>query len=170
MNFEALVARLHAGNAIVGGLVAGLDAERARWRPAPQKWSILEVVCHLADEERLDFRTRLDLTLHQPGTPWPGIDPVAWVTERDYQSRDLGEALDDFQHERQKSTIWLGSLQDPDWQASHEHPRLGRMRAGDLLAAWVVHDLLHVRQINALHHARARVDAGEFSADYAGPW
>ena len=48
--------------------------QQARWKPAPEEWSLLEAINHLYDEERSDFRLRLDLTLHQPGTPWPPND------------------------------------------------------------------------------------------------
>ena len=46
--------------------VSSLSAQEARWKPSEGRWSALEVVCHLADEEREDFRVRLDLTLHHP--------------------------------------------------------------------------------------------------------
>ena len=45
---------------MIQAVLAGVDAEQARWKPDADSWSILEVVCHLVDEEREDFRTRLD--------------------------------------------------------------------------------------------------------------
>ena len=64
------------------GLVSGLSLEQARWKPSLDKWSILEVVNHLYDEEREDFRQRLSLVLADPMQPWPPIDPRTWVTSR----------------------------------------------------------------------------------------
>ena len=66
----------------ISALVAEVDTTQARWKPAPQEWSILEVIHHLYDEEREDFRLRLDLILHHPDVPWPPIDPEGWVTAR----------------------------------------------------------------------------------------
>jgi len=48
-----------------------INAELAVWKPAPGKWSILEVVNHLYDEEREDFRQRLELVLKDPALAWP---------------------------------------------------------------------------------------------------
>lgn len=87
MDAAALVARLAAGRDAIPALLAGVDGGQARWRPAPEQWSLLEIACHLLDEERDDFRARVDLTLHRPDEPWPGIDPPGWVTARRYQER-----------------------------------------------------------------------------------
>jgi hypothetical protein len=170
LNPDVCIDRLRRGPETFTALLAGLDDEPARWRPAPGKWSILEVVCHLADEEREDFRTRLDSTLHRPDDPWPGIDPEGWVTERGYQDRELAPSLEDFLQERERSLAWLDSLTNPDWGRVHEHPRLGRMRAADVLVSWAAHDLLHFRQMVGLHYGRLVEASAPASAGYAGPW
>ena len=77
----------------IRALAEGISDEQARWRPDPDSWSILEVVNHLFDEEQEDFRVPLDLALHRPADPRPRINPGAWVTERGYNERDLGESL-----------------------------------------------------------------------------
>ena len=170
MNPTPLVARLAANRGILKALVADLTSEQFRWRPAPDKWSILEVICHLADEEREDFRVRLDLLLHHPDTPWTGIDPPAWVKSRDYQERELADALEDLMQEREKSLTWLGSLDAPGWESSYEHPRLGSLRAGDILTSWVAHDLLHIRQITGLQFGYVAAGSAPYTPDYAGSW
>lgn len=169
MNPAPLIGQLQRAPGVFGTLLDGLDHEAMRWRPAPDKWSALEVLCHLADEEREDFRLRLDLTLHDPERAWPGIDPKAWVVERAYQDRMPGDVLEDFMHERAKSLIWLGHLDAPGWDNVHQHPSLGQIRAGDILASWAVHDLLHLRQLTALRYHRLAADAAPCRPDYAGP-
>ena len=74
----------------IRALAAGVAPDAARWKPDPETWSILEVVNHLYDEERLDFRVRLDTILHRPEEPWPRIDPQGWVTERRYNDARAG--------------------------------------------------------------------------------
>jgi len=170
MNNSALVARLETNPGAIISLVAHLSVDQARWRPAPDKWSILEVVCHLVDEEREDFRTRLDLTLHQPGAPWPGIDPPGWVSERHYQERDFAESLQAFTEEREASLRWLQTLKSPAWDNRYEHPLLDTITAGDLLVSWVAHDFLHLRQLIGLHWQQTMDEAVGYSADYAGNW
>ncbi len=153
----------------MAALVTGVSEEQARWRPADDAWSILEVVCHLLDEEREDFRVRLDITLHTPQLPWPRIDPQGWVTARAYNSRDLNANLAQFLDERQASLDWLHTLESPNWQATYPAP-WGSITAGDLFAAWAIHDTLHLRQLVELHHAYTRHAAQPYDPTYAGPW
>jgi hypothetical protein len=160
--------RLAANAVVFAALVDGVGAEQARWKPEPQKWSILEVTCHIADEEVEDFRRRLDLTLHHPGDPWPPIDPQAWATERRYNERELAAALERFLSERRESVEWLRGLAGVDLDLSYEHPRAGRLRAGDLLASWLDHDLIHIRQITRLHHQWLVERALPYRTEYAG--
>lgn len=162
--------RLEANARVFRALVDGVSAEQARWKPEPDKWSILEVVNHLADEEADDFRRRLDLTLHHPDEPWPAIDPPRWAVERRYNERELVPSLERFLEERERSVAWLRALEGPDWDRAHEHPRLGATRAGDLLASWLAHDLIHVRQITRLHHRWLTATAGPYRTEYAGPF
>ncbi len=156
----------HAG--LFRALVEGVSTEQARWKPEPDRWSVLEVVCHLGDEEVHDFRRRLDLTLHHPGEAWPPIDPQGWVTERRYNEGELRPALERFLDERARSVAWLRGLEAPDLERAYEHPSLGRMRAGDLLASWLAHDLIHVRQITRLRYRWLEGQAAPWRLGYAG--
>ena len=151
-------------------LAGDLSFEQVRWRPAGGKWSILEIVNHLADEEVEDFRTRVDFTLHKPGETPPGIDPEGWVTARQYQEKDPEESLQRFLGERAESLRWLAELRDPDWDRGWEHPRSGPIRAGDFLASWLAHDLLHLRQLAQRHYQYWNAMAAPYGTDYAGKW
>ena len=142
----------------------------ASWRPASDTWSILEVVAHLLDEEREDFRARIDATLNRPGEPWTPIDPAGCVRDRDYASRDLDETLREFLAKRERSLEWLKGLRSVDWNADYEHPSLGILRAGDLLASWAAHDLLHIRQLMGLHWQYDARLSEPFATEYAGQW
>ena len=170
MDSKTVIARLGSNQAVLAHLVSEVTDEQARWRPRPDKWSLLEVVCHLLDEEREDFRRRLQLTLGEPGAAWPPIDPVAWVRDRRYQDRDLLASFAEFLAERDSSLAWLESLYAPAWDNGYEHPLLGTIRAGDLLASWVAHDLLHIRQIVGLQWGWAAAAAEPFTPGYAGEW
>lgn len=154
----------------VRSLVTGVSAEQARWKPDPQSWSILEVVNHLLDEEREDFRVRLEIILFKPDQPWPPIDPEGWVTQRDYNQRDLAESLLGYQAERQKSINWLDSLKSPHWDASIPAPWGQPISAGDMFAAWVAHDILHLRQLVELRYAWTVHSLAPYQVRYAGEW
>lgn len=171
MDIPSVIRRLEANADVLAALTRGLSDHQASWRPAPDRWSVVEVVCHLADEESRDFRTRLDLMLHRPGEPWPPIDPEAWVESEEYRARDLGEEMERFRSERARSVAWLDGLVEPDWSLTYEHPNAGELHASDLLASWLAHDLIHVRQINRLHRQYLEaVTVPECRLEYAGRW
>ena len=169
MGLEVLRRELEGGARIIQGLAAGVPASDARVRPAPDAWSIVEVVAHLLDEEREDFRARLDHVLHRPHETWPRIDPAAWVTERGYNERDLAETLGAFLAERERSLAWLAGLAAPDWSRVYE-ASWGPITAGDLAASWAAHDLLHIRQLVELRRARLLTLTAPHSTTYAGDW
>ena len=160
--------RLRRSAAAIEALVAGLPLEAARWKPAPDKWSALEVVCHLADEEVEDFRTRVRLTLQDPTTPWPEIHPSAWVVERRYLEQGLGPSLARFLNERAVSLQWLAAQREAKWDNAYQHPTAGPLTARLMLANWMAHDLLHLRQLARLQY-EFLASLGE-KLDYAGPW
>jgi hypothetical protein len=152
--------------AMVGPLADG----DLRWKPADGGWSIAEIVGHLADEERLDFRPRLISTLIDPATPWPPIDPEGRVAAQRWNDRPVAEPLDEFLRERRASLEWLHRPADHDWTRAYDHPRVGPIRAGDLLAAWAAHDALHLRQIAKRLFQMTQRDAADYSTAYAGEW
>ena len=61
------------------------------------------------------------------------------------------------------------SLSEPDWEATYDAP-WGPIRAGDLFASWVAHDLLHMRQLVELHWAYTTAALAPYKPDYAGVW
>lgn len=171
MDPTACPAALAANAAAIKALARATPAEVVRWRPAPDAWSALEVVNHLADEEREDFRTRLDVALHRPGEDPPPIDPNGWVVaDSRYNERGFEESLARFLDERRSSLAWLRGLDAPDWSRAWTHPEGFTLRAGDLLASWVAHDLLHLRQLVEIHDARRVEEAAPYDVGYAGPW
>jgi hypothetical protein len=158
----------YQGKAIVV-LASGLTSEQARWKPEPASWSVLEVLNHLVDEEVLDFRRHLDHILYSSDEPWAEIDPQGWVTEKKYNKRDLEGTLANFQKEREASIAWLGKLDDPDWKAEVSFP-WGEIAAGDMLASWLAHDLLHLRQLVELRYALTAEASQPYGVRYAGEW
>lgn len=169
MNLDAITRRMERFPPALHALLAGLPAEDARQRGTAGQWSILEIVCHLADEEESDFSARLRLTMEDPAREWPPIHPSAWARERRYNERDLGAELERFAASRAESVAWLRSLRNPGWNATHKHP-LGDLTAGDLLASWAAHDALHLRQIAKRLYELAQRDAPGRDVGYAGPW
>lgn len=169
MNLEFCITQLSHNASRIRNLVQDVSQEQASWKPDPDSWSVLEVTNHLYDEERLDFRARLDSLLHHPDRPWPDIDPAGWVIEHQYNQRLFDESLNDFLTARRESLNWLTSLQSPVWTSVYQ-ASFGQLTASDLLAAWVAHDLLHMRQLVELHWAYTTAHLSEHRFAYAGDW
>ena len=169
MNLDHFTARLSSNAESIRCMIEGISDEQVGWKPDPDSWSILEVINHLYDEEKEDFRVRLDIILHEPDKPWPPIDPAGWVVERQYDQRELQESVDNFLLERRSSISWLNRLTSPDWEATYEAP-FGEIKAGDMFASWVAHDLLHIRQLVELHWAYLVNLSKPYRLDYAGSW
>lgn len=169
MDLERLTASLAQFPAALRAAVGGMGEGDLRWRPSDGAWSALEVIGHLADEEERDFPLRLKMLIERPGEAWPGIDPEGWAVEHRYNEATPGDVLARFEALRAASVAWLNGLDGTDWEAAYEHP-LGPLRAGDLLAAWVAHDWLHLRQVAKRRYELAVRDGLPYESMYAGEW
>ncbi len=167
MQTSEIIQRLNYNAKIFDEILSIIPEAQARWKPAADKWSMLEVVNHLYDEERDDFRKRLDLTLHQPETGWAAIDPPGWVMSHEYMKKYFNESVVRFLAERTASISWLRSLKSPVWEQAHNHPKLGAIKAGDLLVSWLAHDYMHIRQLAGLNMLYIQELASPFSIRYA---
>lgn len=169
MMHEQIVSQLRANSGVFLAMLGNVDNRLQRWRPQDGKWCLLEVVCHLLDEEKEDFRARTRLALNRGHGILNSINPVDWVKERDYYGQDYPAKLQAFLEERERSLSWLESLENPDWSAAFEHKQLGRMTAFKMLANWLAHDYHHIRQINRIKYSWLKQHSGE-DLSYAGDW
>lgn len=169
MEFQTLFQELVHSTEMIRALLAGLSQEEAQVKPGPDSWSMLEVVCHLYDEEREDFREHLDFILHRQDEEWHRIDPLGWVTERKYNEQDFQEMLEKFLVERARSLEWLRGLSNADWETTYTS-QFGSMKAGDMFACWVAHDNLHIRQLIELRRMRIESMCRPYDIEYAGDW
>ena len=170
MDFERLVSSLDNFGSVLPALVQNMSPQDAKWKPESGNWSVLEIVCHLVDEETHDFRRRIQSTLEDPSRGWPAIDPEAWAIERNYNSEDLAAKVGEFEIQRRKSIEYLKSVKNSNWDNTYQHPSIGPIKAADLLAAWAAHDHLHARQLAKRRYEIVLRDAKPHSTLYAGDW
>ena len=149
--------------------LSGLNEKLVNWKPNEKSWSILEIVCHLCDEEVEDFRTRVRYTLQSPESPPPTIDPQGWVLEREYAKQDFSLVKNTFLKEREKSIDWLISLKNPNWEIYFSHPEFGKRTALFYLSNWLAHDYLHLRQIIRTKYQYLN-EHTPLPLEYAGNW
>jgi hypothetical protein len=169
MKFEILYQELASSIEMIRALLAGLTQEEAQIKSSPETWSILEVTCHLYDEEREDFREHLDFILHRQNEEWHRIDPQGWVIGRKYNKQNFIEMQKKFFAERKKSLKWLKGISNADWNITHTSS-VGSTSAGDMLASWIAHDNLHIRQLVELRRARIENITQPYATLYAGDW
>lgn len=168
MDIANLTAQMASTAEAIRALTQDVSADAASWQPHGDAWSLLDVVKHLVYEEEHDFRAALHLVLHHPQDALPPGDPARGVTE-DGRRQGLERARDAFMTARQESLAWLKGLETPDWDAAYEAP-FGQITAGDLLAAWVAHDLLHLRQLIELRYHYLAQQVRPYGVRYAGRW
>ena len=169
MDYDQIIKGLLANKEVFHQLLAGLKDDVILWKPQPEKWCLLEIVCHLYDEEREDFRVRTRQVLETPALKLPAIDPQGWVEGRKYMQQNYQVRLNEFLEEIKRSVKWLQSVSEPKWDNAYEHPKFGKMTASMFLSNWLAHDYLHIRQIVKLKFEHLQHMTGE-DLSYAGGW
>lgn len=169
MEFNAFYQELQNSTEMIRSLLVGVKPEAAPLKPSVESWSILEVVCHLYDVEREDFREHLDFILHRQNEEWHAIDTERLVTERKYNEQNFTEMQVKFFAERDKSFTWLRGLQNPDWEKTYTTP-FRTISAGEMFACWVAHDNLHIRQLVELRRMMIEKITKPYNLEYAGDW
>jgi hypothetical protein len=153
---------------LLDALLTDLDDTMWRARPLPNEWSLVEIVCHLRDEEAEDFGARVRVTV-EGGTAFVPIDPERWAVDRRYRDDDPHAALALLKQRRVENLAFLATVDAKRLTHDVELRGAGRLSGLDLLAAWVTHDCLHVTQLVA---TLARLGADRWAplrTGYAGP-
>ena len=166
INTDQIIHQLDSNKKVFSSLLSDISEEVLYWKPAKEKWNLLEIICHLYDEEREDFR--LKHVLDEKEGPLPPAEPLKWVTERNYNSQNFNERLNKFLEERDQSISWLKSLINPKWDAAFVHPKMGPLTAYFFLINWLAHDYLHFRQITKQKYDYLLTSG--IRLDYAGEW
>jgi len=109
-----VVARLRRQIAEAAALLRPLDAARARHRYAPGKWSIIEVVGHLSDTERIMAYRALRIA-RRDEAPLAGFDENAYVPAAEFERRSLADVLAEFEAVRSATVALLGGLPEAAW-------------------------------------------------------
>ena len=169
MKFITLYQELVHSTEMIRAMLAGIEQDQAQAKPDVTSWSILEVVCHLYDEEREDFREHLDFILHRQNEEYHVIDPQGWITDRNYNQQNFNDAKEKFFAERQTSLEWLKTIADSDWDTTYTS-EYGSMTAGEMLSCWIAHDNLHIRQLVELRRTRIETITKPYPTEYAGDW
>lgn len=142
-----------AAPARLAKLLRGVSPSRARKRPAPDKWSIAEIVAHIADTE-LVGGYRIRAILGAPGGPIIGFDQDVWVTALHYDKRDLKKSFEQYRALREANLALLKSLTPEQWKHHGMHSERGAESVETIVKMFAGHDLNHFQQIERILAAK----------------
>jgi hypothetical protein len=130
-------------------LVKGVPAAKLRKRPAPEKWSVVEILAHLADAEIVGS-WRIRAILGAPGTPIQAFDQDAWVAAGHYAKRDPRKCIGQFRALREANLALLQSLTPEQWKHHGMHSERGEETVEHIVRMFAGHDINHVQQIERI--------------------
>jgi hypothetical protein len=152
---------LMQGPRIVEGLIAAAPADALEWREAPDAWTPVEVLAHLADGEITDWMPRVERILAGGGR-FTSYDREGGFTRyRGWTAEALVGEFGQLRRANLEKLDRLG-LTAPHLRLTGEHPEFGPVTLEQLLATWAVHDMAHVAQLS-------RIFARAFGR-HVGPW
>ena len=135
--------------------IRGLDDSTLRRPEAAGKWSVIEVIQHLADSDLVfSYRLKMMLTAERP--PLQGYDQDRWAGELRYREVPLELALDQLRSMRTANLHLLKRLSPSQLERVGLHSERGPESAGFLLQLMGGHDLVHRRQIDRILSTVAR--------------
>jgi hypothetical protein len=130
-------------------LIKGVSPAKLRKRPAPDKWSVSEILAHLADAEIVvGFRMRL--ILGAPGTPIAAFDQDSWVMSGHYEKRNPNKSLEQFRAVREANLALLKSLTPDQWKHYGMHSERGQETIEHIVRMFAGHDINHLKQIEGI--------------------
>ncbi len=133
-------------------LARGLTRAQLLQRPAPGKWSIHEIVCHLADTEVANaWRYRMVLAEDEVGlTAW---DQDRWAAGHRYRRQDFRLALEQFRTLRARNLALLKAVGREMWARTATHSTAGTLSAGQMVTHLAHHDANHLGQVERIRRS-----------------
>jgi DinB superfamily len=130
-------------------LARGAPASKLRKRPAPDKWSVAEILAHLGDTE-IVVAWRIRSILGAPGTPIQAFDQDAWVAAGHYAKRDPRKCIEQFRVLRETNLALLKSLAPEQWKHHGMHAERGQETVEHIVRLMAGHDINHLQQIERI--------------------
>lgn len=138
-----------ASAAKIHKLIQKAQPARLARRPTPEKWSVNEIVAHLADAE-IVIGYRMRMILGEPGTPVQAFDQDKWAANMDYAERPAKGSLAAFRALRENNLALLKKLRSEQWEQWGMHSERGQETIRHIVRMVAGHDVNHIRQIEAI--------------------
>ncbi len=147
-----LLERFRRGPEIVAVATTGAAGSELDFKPAPDKWSVRTIVCHLADSEMV-AAMRFRQVIAEANPTMQAFDQDAWANHLDYSQRKISQALETFRRVRSDTYELLKDLPEEAYSRKGTHSERGELTLLDLLKHFAEHAEGHVRQIQNVRAA-----------------
>lgn len=134
---------------LLADLVSGVEHAKLTTRPAPGKWSVGEILAHLAEDE-LTSTWRYRQMIESPGVALAGFDQDLWAQLGDYASWTPADALQMFRLLRAANLRLFARLTPEQWESHGTHAERGRITVRSLARHMAGHDRNHIDQIRRI--------------------
>ena len=133
----------------LAALIKGKKKQQLTRRPAPGKWSVAEILAHLADAE-IVIGWRLRQVLSTNGVALQAYDQDVWATTFNYAKRDPKQSLESFRAVRQSNLSLLKAARREAWDHDGEHQERGNESVSHIVQMVAGHDLNHLQQVERI--------------------
>ncbi|HZQ96526.1 MAG TPA: DinB family protein [Candidatus Sulfotelmatobacter sp.] len=130
-------------------LIQGRSPKELKWRPEPAKWSIAEIIAHLADTE-IVASWRMRSVIGENGITIQPYDQDAWASAFEYRDRDVRRSLEVFRVLRENNLAMLKEIPREIWDNYGMHLERGKETIAHLTRMFAGHDTNHVLQIERI--------------------
>jgi hypothetical protein len=130
-------------------LIAGIPEQALHQRPIPDKWSIVEIIAHLAEDELVNS-WRYRQMIENSECALSGFDQDEWARLGDYISWKPADALQLFWLLREANVRMLRRLNSEEWERLGWHAERGITTVRGLMLHMASHDIVHLEQIRAI--------------------
>jgi hypothetical protein len=138
-----------AAPAKLAALLKGKTSKQLTRRPAPDKWSVAEILAHLADGE-LVIAWRIRQILTNNAIPIQAYDQDLWAKTFDYAHRDPRQSLANFHTLREANLALLKSVPRKLWENYGVHQERGNESVSHVVRLIAGHDLNHLQQVERI--------------------
>jgi len=148
-DIPSLLERYRRGPELLAVVLTGVFGEEEDFVPAPRKWSVRQIVAHLADAE-LVAAHRFRQVIAEENPSLIAFDQDAWAAHLDYARRKPKQSLETFRRIRAENHELLKSLPEAAFERAGNHTERGRVTLRAILEGSAAHAESHARQLQEL--------------------
>jgi DinB superfamily len=147
-----LLERFRRGPELLASALTGAAGPEVDYKPAPEKWSVRQIMAHLSDAEIVAVE-RFRRVIAEDDAPLTGYDEKAWANKLDYNRRKPSQSLETFRRIRTENYELLKELPEETFERKGVHSERGEMTLVQLLEIYARHAEKHAEQIRNVRAA-----------------